>query len=138
MTPTEIKLLEGRELDVAVAERVMGWPHIGPNDPYRPFREKYGGIICEGVPRNFLEIGVIPDDWHPSTDHNAAAAVLEEIEKRGLPTINRFVPQLIQLIKDDPSGHTTEDLSYGIEWGLVTATSAEICKAAILCVENRG
>lgn len=72
------ELQPGRELDAMIAERVMGWPHIGETDAFRLFTS-YGGVIFDGVPEKFT-IGSIPHRWEPSTDIAAAWDAVERVQ----------------------------------------------------------
>jgi hypothetical protein len=50
---TDIDQLEaGRELDALVAEKVMGWPHITDDDPYRHSMatQRSSGAVSSGSP----------------------------------------------------------------------------------------
>lgn len=70
-----------KELDALVAERVMGWPTIGPHDPYREYHH-FGGIISDGVPERFRdgsEAGSMPDTWSPFADIAAANNVVDKM-----------------------------------------------------------
>ncbi len=116
MTREEIMALEGRELDAAVAEKVMG-------RTVRPSVSSVGFWEIES-PVSYFE------GQHYSTDHNAARLVLAEIEKRGLDVT--FVGVLEDIIWPEPVGID----EVGVAWGLLNATPAQICRAALLsCME---
>ena len=70
-----------REMDALVAEKVMGWPHIGMDDPYRLYVH-HGGVIVEGSPSKFPSFGIIPSRWCPSEDIAAAWDVVEKMRNR--------------------------------------------------------
>lgn len=112
MTREEILGLEGRELDAAVAKSVMG------DSTHRTD----GGVLVV-----FGTNVVVP---HFSFDANAARLVLAEVERRGLHAA--FIDALEDLIWPDPV-----DIPEAMgAWGFLTATPAQICRAALLsCME---
>ena len=122
MTREEILVLPaGAEMDALVAERVMGWLRIGPDEPYR-FHKEMGGIIGpDGRPARFAA-GEIPFDWFPSTRIADAWDVVEKLAG-GLEEGDRF--EVIRL------GETVWRAGFTI---FVTADTAQlaICRAALL------
>lgn len=84
MTKEEILKLEGRELDAAVAERVMGWRWLNLPGLRRPCF-KSPSELAQFLPKFVERNTVICDDSPPvrlphySTDLNAAWQVVEEV-----------------------------------------------------------
>lgn len=73
--------LSARERDALVAERVMGWPVIGDDEPYRHHVHK-GGVVTARGPQAFRG-RAIPDRWFPSTDIAAAWDVVDKLLETG-------------------------------------------------------
>jgi len=145
MTRTDVLALEGRELDAAVAEKVMGWD-IRKDQTGMSFvlheqvyeisglsiiwsqRDEYYRII-EGVEKVFPRAEMVS---RYSSDRNAVALVLAEIERRGLNTA--FLDELEDILWPDPI-----DLSEGdAAMGYLNAPPDAICKAALLAVLPEG
>ena len=116
MTRNEILALTGRELDESVLERVMGYKR-SDSVVLSGWYALGSAFLVSSVPRY-------------STDHNAARRVLAEIEKRGLDVT--FVGALEDIIWPEPVGID----EVGVAWGLLNATPAQICQAALLAVEG--
>lgn len=85
MATTEKEMRAGRELDALVAERVMGWPHISVNEPYRRHKDR-GGVIVVGMPQKF-SAGLIPSDWRPSWYIAEAWDVIAELAPKFWATL---------------------------------------------------
>lgn len=96
-----------RELDAAIAEKVMGWNESG-SGWYTP-----SGKMHLSVP-GF------------STDRNAAALVLERIGELGLK--DRFT-QIMWVSGDRPVQLST--------WQMITATPRQLMEAALACVQEK-
>ena len=82
MTKVEILKLKGRDLDVAVAERIMGWRWLNLPDIRRPCFKPPGEIaqfLPKFVERNTVTCSDSPPDRlpHYSTDIAAAWQVVE-------------------------------------------------------------
>lgn len=71
-----MKLTPCVQTDALLAEKVMNWPFIGMNDPFRNFTE-FGGVIVKhshynggpitNIPQRFdRSLGVIPEQWYGS------------------------------------------------------------------------
>ena len=141
MKRDEIEKMEsGRELDDMIADKVMGWPRISPNDPFRMYKD-FSGVIINGVPMKFPELGngLVPDHWRPSTDIAAAwLVVLEMRKKHGCN---------VRVSENAPFAGYGERTFCAISFGtlqysnpdcrlVVSADTAQlaICKAALLAV----
>ena len=115
MTRDDILALTGRELDAAVAKNVMGLDI-----------ETFNGITSckDKTPTGYVT-------WRQvcrySSDRNAAALVLAEIERRGL--CYAFCRRFVQV-------GPTPDRDYEVQWACLTASPADICRAALLAVEG--
>ena len=67
------------ELTLLAAEKIMRWPHVGDNEPLRPY-VRHGGIIMNNVPRKFKESGgSCLSIWLPTTEIADAWELLEKI-----------------------------------------------------------
>lgn len=76
LTKSDIANCEpNRLLDIWVAEG-LGWPTIGPNDPYGAFKHKHAGVISY-APEIFRH-GIIPQRWSPSLSLQDAQHILQE------------------------------------------------------------
>jgi hypothetical protein len=80
----------GAEIDALVATRVMGWPTIGMNTPFREAGNAHGVVVREDdgwlKPMRFARVGdacPLDDSWRPSTDIAAAWQVVEAVIHRG-------------------------------------------------------
>jgi hypothetical protein len=134
---TDIDQLEaGRELDALVAEKVMGWPHITDDDPYRHYKS-YGGVIVNGD-AEIIRRGVIGEPWKPSTDIAAAWEVFSH---------HCLTSQVIGSWVHDSNERPElpqNDMGYAIEWFCtsrgdpVVGLSAPhaICLAALKAVSD--
>lgn len=101
-----------RELDAAIAEKVMGWT-FSPNSGW--FRHD-GTALWESV-------------WSPSTDHNSAALVLKRIGELGLTV--QFVGFLrARLISPFPRG-----VDPTFVW--LMSTPRQLMEAALAVLEGR-
>lgn len=81
-TPDQIQKiyeLTPGELTLLAAEKIMHWPHVGENEPLRPYIKR-GGIILNNVPRKFKESdGSCLSIWLPGTEIADAWGLLEKI-----------------------------------------------------------
>lgn len=129
--------LQGRALDAAVAERVMGWRKMrmgadinGRND---------GDLLVSALTTESQEqairsqlptMGRIPEySLVPrySSNYNAICEVRAEIERRGLQ--NHFCSILDDMTNDDP-GMLID------AWAFLNATPEQQCRAALKAVEG--
>lgn len=151
--------LDGRDLDAAVAERLFGWrwyvrtpllpgevPLMGLFPPDTEgftrwnFSDRVFRLVREGEQferfSDWYRCGSVGEDFstglpHYSTDHNAAAQVLAEIEKRGLQI--RFCECLSDTVtRDLPSPKVPR--GYEHDWYIAKATPSQICRAALLSI----
>jgi hypothetical protein len=112
----------GRDLDTAVARRVMGWQNCGDDEPFR-FHAERGGCIVQRGPMKFRSAdSCVPDAWSPSTDIVAAMDVL--CKARG-PSVRPFVIQSIL------AGRYWCVIGKPDDCGEGTTISEAICRAAL-------
>lgn len=106
--------LQGRALDAAVAERVMG--RLTAIDDY-------GNLvsIAAGEDPNDDDAPLVP---HYSTSHDAVATVRAEIERRGLE--RQFLSEMIAIV-----GYTE-----WTAWRIINASPEQQCRAALKAVEG--
>jgi hypothetical protein len=138
MTEQEIDQMEaGPELDALVAEKVMGWPVIGPNDPYSQYLDK-GGVIYNGLAQKFPKFGVIPSNWSPSTDIAAAWQVLEAMFQKAyspnydLPLVYRCAEGFWNCEVLIPGGNGLgTDPDSNVATGEADTAPLAICRAAL-------
>jgi len=71
------------ELNRLVAERVMGWPTIDDDAPYRIHVNMGGVVEGSGPPQRFKSLGVIPEAWHPVNNMSDAWEVVEAMREKG-------------------------------------------------------
>ena len=102
MTREQILALEGEALDEACAVNVMGWEVFDCHVYKQP-----GG---NARPRS---------NWHPHSDRNHAAEVLEAVRRQGR------------------AGRVLDELSLLSRWELLTVPCRDICKAALLAVGEK-
>lgn len=123
MTRDEILALEGRELDKAVAVSLMGFEPV-PDGSVRQLRGP-------GWYRNLSDPTCFVSGFEDySSDANAARLVLAEVERRG--KVKEYTLALCSLKGYEPDEYWTPiDI-----WRMMTATPAQICRAALLAVEG--
>ena len=114
MSTSKLSELTNDELDTLVAMKVMRLYITGP----RTWRDSNDND------REYL-------DWHPSTDRNAAALVLERIGELGLGK------RLAHLVGWMNAVNYAESYSE-IGWAFLTYTPRQLCEAAIECMEKKG
>lgn len=119
--------MNDREIDAAIAEKVMGW-NLYPQP----------GIMVQGAPspggewgwKNDKDVTIWHREFQPATDRNASALVLERIGELSLrePFSERalFVVGALHL-----SGSRTA------WWRLINITPRQICEAALACVQEK-
>jgi hypothetical protein len=124
MDKADVMALAGRELDAAVAIHVMGMVLTGPTS------HKYVGA---GWYYDDRDKSVSADPPEYSTDANASALVLAQIERRGLR--EHMVDTLWDLLGlDDPDLGTHDEF-----WLYLTASPEAISRAALLaCLPEGG
>lgn len=119
MTRDEILALDGRKLDAAVAEKVMG---------LRLYRVGSRRPLCLDNPKGTLR--PVP---RYSSDANAARLVLAEVEKWG----NEYA--LVRALRVVEPSLPNVGLEYGeIQvWQVLRLTPKQLCQAALLaCMEG--
>ena len=104
--------LQGRALDAAVAERVMGW------------------TLDENYWQQPDECQLYVDDWSPCYDYGDVKQVRAEIERRGL--VREFVLCLSQQVDSIEFGCNCWDCL----WRILNATPEQQCRAALKAVEG--
>lgn len=125
--------LSDRELDAVVAERLMGWEWWASTGAVCPFsqliRTKQDwpsrlGMVRVTSPRDGDD--VLSDSDEYSTDRNAAAEVLAEIERRGIVEdfIANMYDEVLQLNCDTMKN----------DFRLLNATPRQLCLAALRAV----
>lgn len=126
----ELKAMSATEINRIVAEKVMGWNYEGFCRRGPVFLDSCGiQHECQGVGGGIKSLS-----WNPSTDHNDAAMVRAEIERRGL--VKQFVSVFWQCIDSQKViGVSSEDYSSTCQWLKINATPRETCIAALLTVE---
>jgi len=65
------------QVNRVLAEKVMGWPVIDDDEPFRLHAEKGGVITSLGPVR--IRRGIIPEPWSPPTNRNDLAEVLAKL-----------------------------------------------------------
>lgn len=119
MTRDEILKLDGRELDEAVALKVMGWTCDGDY-----FHDADGKQVACPHGSLMVDIGR-RDAWSPSTD---IAAAMEVWRKLWCPVVsNNWMACL------DADGY-----NIGVAVGGAEDIPAAICRAALLAAEGAG
>jgi hypothetical protein len=127
----------GVEMDAEIARRVMEWPTIGMNTPFREAGNAHGVVVREDdgwlKPMRFARVGdacPLDDSWRPSTDIAAAWEVLEVIRQRF---------GNVSLTVDNGWGLTIWRNDHCMTVGPLNSDSAQlaICRAALLAVAER-
>lgn len=125
MTRDQIMALEGRELDVAVEEHVMGIAVQGV--PFIPRDVEPTAVFGDEAAREYNKVYptvAVKRVPHHSTDIAAAWQVVEKLRGRG---------HWVDIRDDKPSGWR---VSFGEEMTAHGNTAPEaICKAALLAVQ---
>lgn len=124
MTMDEIvNMVEGRELDALIAEKVMGWfdyyPHFSTE-------HHFSGWFAE-VPKDKLGICMADEDWSPSTDIAAAWEVVEKVDAD-------LDARCVDVWRD--ANHWNFSIHYDKRVSIASADTAPlaICRAALLAV----
>ena len=112
-----IDKMEGKELAIAVAERVMGWKKVSWLGEY-DWRDGDGE-----QPYSFSA-------WKPSTDIAAAWLVEERIAE--LELIEEYCMALESLLFDA----NWEEESINVVWLTIHATPEDRCRAALMATET--
>ena len=122
--------LQGRELDAAVAERVMGWRVISEKDWLNwHYLVDVKDLVLGGdglylVDRASAGCRTTGNVFSPSSDDNDARKVRAEIERRGLE--RQFLSEMIAIV-----GYTE-----WTAWRSMNATPEQQCRAALKTVEG--
>jgi hypothetical protein len=122
MTRDEIIALSGRELDRVVAEKIFGLECVSTVWGPRCWRGK-----AKRHSFKTHELDYEPLDTY-STDRNAAALLLAEVERLGC--VEEFVRELRrELYREHGDDDTMPQL-----WRFASATSLNTCRAALLAI----
>lgn len=116
MTLDDLLALPDTDLNRFVAERVMWWEM--QNSAYWNIA---GGLVC------------LLRDWSPASDHNDAARVMEEVERRVVDVRIRFANAIREL-----TGARKTSLGWETSWLVLRATPRQIAAAAIRAAEVLG
>ena len=119
---TEEKLT-GRDLEMQIAERVMGWQRGGTTPSGNVWYEANGESYLIGETR-FTSV------WTPSTKLEAAAQVEDRINDLGL--WHEYASALLEL-----TGTQYQSSLPVIVWAIVRATPEERCVAALEAIESK-
>jgi hypothetical protein len=129
---------ENRELDVLVAEQVMGWPVFTQPDNPEGNDEWYASLpfpclILHSSGGYWLQRGWLDMvDFRPSESIEAAMQVENRIAELGLQT--RYVLELAKIV--DPRSNRN-DAVMSLWWALVHATSEQRCRSAYAAVKDQ-
>ena len=123
MTRDEIMKLKGWELDIVIAEKAMRWTCVMASDFSDDGYSFKLWTSPDGKSNNSVP--------SYSTDRNAAALVLAEIERRG--KIKLFCDALWDMRGMDAALSVRDEM-----WVTITASPRDICRAALLAVHSDG
>ncbi len=113
---SDYEKLTNRELDAAVAERLMGWTQIHPRDD---FGDRVG---TTGIPPNMAGFQYLK---HYSTDDNAARLVRDRIAELGLVV---YFTECLDNIVGEVSN---------VPWAHMQSTPRQQCIAALMALEAK-
>lgn len=115
--------LQGRALDAAVAERVMGWTDVGSGN--------FDRENLYGLSPGFSSRTLIP---HYSTDWHGSYLLRAEIERRGL--VDSFVNAAAESVLDGTDAPMSASFSARWFWATLNLSPAAQCRAALKAVEG--
>jgi len=124
MTRDEIIKADADTLNRLAAVEVMGWYNDRIANRYTSSHDVFN------IKRSYAK-------WHPATDHNDAATVQAEIERRGLST--RFAACLAAVVFEQPYYLTCNDssddrLTFNDVGAILNASPEQKTRAALLAV----
>lgn len=128
-TMPDYDAMSDREIDAAVAVKVMGWPTVDDETPYRHVKQNHAGLVTSNGRVGKFGVGLIPHDFSPSTDANAARQVGERMKTLDLQS--QWVSEVMRRVFDasQPGG----DQSYR----MIQCDSRTRCIAALIVMDQQ-